>query len=533
MTDAPRPVACALLSVFDKTGISELAAFLHGRGVRLIASDGTARRIAQSGVPVEEVSRITGFAEMLGGRVKTLHPRIHGGLLARRDMPADMAALAEHKIAPIDLLVVDFYPFREAVESGADRNACIEQIDIGAPAMTRAAAKNHASVTVITGPGGYRDLIEEIEAHGGVRASFRRRMALAAFARTASYDAAIAEWMAQAEGEAAPVYVLSGRRAASLRYGENPHQAAALYARAGSGARAGTLIGAEQVQGKQLGYNNLADADAGLQLLAEFGAPAAAVIVKHANPCGAALGENGLAAYRAALACDRQSAFGGIVALNRALDAELSEAITGIFTEVVIAPQADSRAREIFARKKNLRLLLTGTAPPDAATPGEAPPDAVSRMAGEGLVKQIGGGFLVQDRDGARIGAQDLACPTRRKPEPAEMEDLLFVWRVCKHVKSNAVVLGAGGASTGIGAGQMSRVDAAGLAVRKAGARARGSVAASDAFFPFPDGVEALAGAGVRAIIQPGGARRDAEVIAAADQAGIAMVMTGRRHLRH
>jgi phosphoribosylaminoimidazolecarboxamide formyltransferase/IMP cyclohydrolase len=522
-----RPIARALISVADKTGLAGLGAALAGAGVEILSTGGSAKTLRDAGVPVVDVADHTGFPEIMDGRVKTLHPKIHGGLLARRGHAGDAAALAAHGIDPIDLVVVNLYPFEATVAAGADDAACVENIDIGGPAMIRAAAKNHAAVTVVTDPADYETVLAAMRANGGATTlELRRRLAARAYARTAAYDAAIAGWLSGQLGEAFPeTWVAAGRRRQVLRYGENPHQTAALYV--GGPARRGVATAA-QVQGKQLSYNNLGDADAALELVAEFAAPAIA-IVKHANPCGVATAEDMLAAYRAALACDPVSAFGGIVAANRPLDGPLAQAITAIFTEVVIAPDADEAARAVFAAKKNLRLLLTGELP-DPAAPGM-------------MLKPLAGGFLLQDRDAGRVTDSELKVVTRRAPTARERADLLFAFTVAKHVKSNAIVYVKDGATVGIGAGQMSRVDSARIAAAKArdaadsaGAAApatQGSVVASDAFFPFADGLLAAVEAGATAVIQPGGSLRDDEVIKAADAAGIAMVFTGMRHFRH
>ena len=519
----------ALISVSDKTGLADLGRALSGHGIEIVSTGGTARALEDAGCAVRDVAEVTGAGEMLDGRVKTLHPAIHGALLARRGDTAHMDALAARGIAPIDLVVVNLYPVEAALARGADPGEVIGNIDIGGPAMLRAAAKNHDSVTVITDSADHAALIEELAANAGaVTAAFRRRMAAIAFGRTAAYDAAIAGWMADHAGEApARRRVIAGHLDREMRYGENPHQRAALYR--GAPARPG-VAGARQIQGKALSHNNIADGDAAVELAAEFppGGSAACVIVKHANPCGVARAHSPAAAWRAAHRCDPVSAFGGIAALNRPLDAETAREIAAIFTELVIAPGADDAAREVLAAKPNLRLL-TLDALPDPAAPGAA-------------IRQVAGGFLAQDRDAA--GPPDaLRTVTRRAPEPGEMADLLFAWTVAKHVKSNAIVFARDGATVGIGAGQMSRVDSTRIAAMKGADIARaegleaaptaGAAVASDAFFPFPDGIEALAEAGARAVIQPGGAMRDAEVIEAADAAGIAMVLTGRRHFRH
>jgi phosphoribosylaminoimidazolecarboxamide formyltransferase/IMP cyclohydrolase len=517
------PVTRALLSVSDKTGLVELGRALAARGAELLSTGGSAAALRAAGVAVTEVSDHTGFPAILDGRVKTLVPQIHGGILGRRDIPEHVAQMRAHGIAPIDLVVVNLYPFEATVAAGAADAACVENIDIGGPALIRAAAKNFPFVAVLTDPSQYQPLTAALETDGGTTLAFRRALAEAAFARVAAYDAAIAAWFVRETPEQPETLVLAGRLRERLRYGENPHQRAAFYTTAD--ARPGVAT-ARQVQGKALSYNNLADADAAIECVAEFDAPAA-VIVKHANPCGVGVAATPLEAWRAALAGDPVSAFGGIVALNRTLDAATAAAIAEIFTEVIIAPDADDAAQAVLAGKRNLRLLLTG-ALPDPAAPGL-------------LVRSVAGGLLTQSRDTGRIGAGDLHIGSRRAPTQAELDALLFAWRVCKHVKSNAIVLaragaGAAPATIGIGAGQMSRLDAARLAVGKAselGHELAGAVAASDAFFPFPDGLRILAAAGVAAVIQPGGSVRDDEVIAAADDAGLAMAFTGMRHFRH
>jgi phosphoribosylaminoimidazolecarboxamide formyltransferase/IMP cyclohydrolase len=528
----------ALLSVSDKTGLVPLAQALAARGIELLSTGGSARALREAGVPVIEVSDHTGFPEILDGRVKTLVPQIHGGLLARRDIPEHVAQMAAHGIAPIDLLVCNLYPFEATLARHAPAEACIENIDIGGPALIRAAAKNHDFVAVLTDPGQYEALLAALAAQGGTTLAQRRRLAGEAYARTAAYDAAIAAWFAEQPVEGAgadaasaePARVLPQRLAIAgtlrqtLRYGENPHQRAGFYV---TGARPGVAT-ATQVQGKELSYNNLNDTDAAFECVAEFDGPTL-VIVKHANPCGVATAASLTEAWEGALRCDPVSAFGGIIAANRTLDGATAERIATIFSEAIIAPDADADARAVLARKRNLRLLLTGGLP-DPAAPGL-------------LVRSVAGGFLAQTRDGGRIGAGALRCVTRRAPDASELADLLFAFRVCKHVKSNAIVYARGGATVGIGAGQMSRVDAARIAAWKgeqaaqaAGLATRlteGSVVASDAFFPFADGLEAAVAAGATAVIQPGGSVRDAEVIAAADAAGVAMVFTGMRHFRH
>ena len=516
MTDL-LPIRRALLSVSDKAGLLPLARALAAQGAELLSTGGSARALRDAGLPVTEVADHTGFPEILDGRVKTLVPQIHGGILGRRDLPGHVAQMAAHHIAPIDLVAVNLYPFEATVAAGAAFADAVEQIDIGGPALIRAAAKNHDFVAVLTDPAQYEEVIAALAGEGGTRLTLRRRLAAAAYARTAAYDAAIADWFAGQEGQTFPPRLtLSATLRQTLRYGENPHQLAAFYA-AGTGPGLAT---ARQVQGKELSYNNLADTDAALACVAEFAEPAV-VIVKHANPCGVAVAPSPADAWQAALRCDPVSAFGGIVALNRPLDAATAERIAAIFTEVIVAPDADEAALAVLARKKNLRLLLTGGLPDPAA-------------AGRSL-RSVAGGFLVQTADAGRVTPADLRTVTRRAPTAAELADLIFAFRVCKHVKSNAIVHVRDGATVGIGAGQMSRVDSARIAAWKAAehAGARPSVAASDAFFPFPDGLEAVIAAGATAVIQPGGSLRDAEVIAAADEAGIAMVFTGMRHFRH
>ncbi len=535
-TGTPAPVRRALISVSDKRGLAELGRNLAALDVGILSTGGSARCLDEAGVPVTEVSAHTGFPEIMDGRVKTLHPTIHGGILARRDDQAHTAAMETHGIAPIDLVVVNLYPFRETVAAGADRTECIENIDIGGPALIRAAAKNHEFVTVVTDPDDYQAVIAELRGNdGAISAALRRRLAAAAYAHTAAYDAAIAGWLAGEEGEGLPERLsLAGTRAQVLRYGENPHQQAALYVATGGPieARPG-VAGATQLQGKALSYNNLNDTDAAFELAAEFAPPhfdrPAVAIIKHANPCGVALGDNLADAYRKALACDPVSAFGGIVAANRMLDGETAVEIAKLFTEVVIAPGADEEARAALAAKKNLRLLVTGRLPDPTA-------------AGV-VLRSLAGGFLVQGRDAGAVAPGDLKVVTRRQPSQAELADMLFAFRVAKHVKSNAIVYARGGATVGIGAGQMSRVDSSRIAAWKSREaaeaaaedtpRTQGSVAASDAFFPFADGLKAAVEAGARAVIQPGGSVRDEEVIAAADEADLAMVFTGMRHFRH
>jgi phosphoribosylaminoimidazolecarboxamide formyltransferase/IMP cyclohydrolase len=511
------PIRRALISVSDKSGLVAFAGGLAARGVEILSTGGSAQALRAAGIAVVEVSDHTGFPEILDGRVKTLVPQIHGGILGRRDLPEHLRQMAEHDIAPIDLVAVNLYPFEARVAAGAAFADCVENIDIGGPALIRAAAKNHDFVAVLTAPEHYATVLAELAAHGGTTLATRRSLAGAAYARTAAYDAAIAGWFAGRNGEEFPARLtLAGTLKQTLRYGENPHQAAAFYA---SGARFGVAT-AEQLQGKELSYNNFNDTDAAFECVAEFSDPAV-VIVKHANPCGVACAASAAAAWDAALACDPVSAFGGIVALNRALDEETAVKISAIFTEVIIAPAATAAARAVLARKKNLRLLTTGGVP----DPGEA---------GQNF-KSIAGGFLVQSRDAARVAAAGWRVVTRRAPTAAEAEDLVFAFRVAKHVKSNAIIYARAGATTGIGAGQMNRLDSARIAAWKAQAAGLtgACVVASDAFFPFADGLEAAIAAGATAVIQPGGSMRDAEVIAAADAAGVAMVFTNMRHFRH
>ncbi|MEQ8709762.1 MAG: bifunctional phosphoribosylaminoimidazolecarboxamide formyltransferase/IMP cyclohydrolase [Rhodospirillales bacterium] len=530
MPDATTPpIQRALISVYDKTGLVDFGRALADMGVHILSTGGSARMLADAGIPVTEVSDHTGFPEMLDGRVKTLHPKIHGGLLGLRDNREHGKTMASHGIAPIDLLVCNLYPFEETLASGAEFDDCIEQIDIGGPAMTRSASKNHRSVTVISDPEDYNLVLAEMKANkGGTTAATRRRLAAKAFTRTAAYDAAISAWLTtQTEEDSAFPQVLSvsGNLQQTLRYGENPHQSAALYA--GPEKRPG-VVTATQLQGKELSFNNINDTDAAYELVAEFGEPAVAII-KHANPCGVAVASETREAYRRALACDPVSAFGGIIALNRPLFADTAEEIAKLFAEVVIAPEINEAALKILSAKKNVRVLQAGGLP-DPAAPGMT-------------IRTVAGGYLLQGRDNGRVAEADLRVVTKRAPDSREMRDLLIAFRICKHVKSNAIVYVKDGATVGVGAGQMSRVDSARIAVIKssdaaaaageAGRRTDGCVVASDAFFPFADGLMAAVDAGATAVIQPGGSMRDDEVIAAADEAGIAMVMTGMRHFRH
>src|SRR5262252_6688590 len=530
MTDRLRRVSRALISVSDKSGVVEFARALAGEGVELISTGGTRKTLADADLPVLDVSELTGFPEMMDGRVKTLHPKIHGGLLGMRDNADHAATMRSHGIRPIDLLVVSLYPFEATVAKGAGFETCIENIDIGGPAMIRAAAKNHADVAVVVDPSDYAAVLAELKQHGGATTlTLRRKLAAKAYARTGVYDAAISNWFADQLSDPAPAFrAVGGHLLEPLRYGENPHQSAAFYRT--SDLRPGVAT-AQQVQGKKLSYNNINDTDAAYECVAEFdpGRTAACVIIKHANPCGVAEGANLLDAYRKALACDPVSAFGGVVAVNRPLDAEAARAITEIFTEVIIAPDASEEAAAIVGAKKNLRLLLAGGLPDP-------------RVQGL-LVKLVAGGMLVSSRDNAVVDDMLLNVVTRRAPTNAERRDLAFAFRVVKHVKSNAIVYAKDLATVGIGAGQMSRIDSARIAARKAqdaaqaaGAKdpaTKGSVVASDAFFPFADGMLACIEAGATAVIQPGGSMRDDEVIKAADEHGIAMVFTGVRHFRH
>ena len=524
------PVRRALLSVSDKTGLAEFAAALVRAGVELISTGGTAKTIAEAGVPVRDVSDLTGFPEIMDGRVKTLHPSVHGALLGIRDDPEHAAAMREHGIEPIDLLIVNLYPFEQVRFSGADYASVVENIDIGGPAMVRASAKNHAYLATVTDPEDYASVLNALEMNiGSLSFEFRQKLAAKAFARTAAYDAAISGWFAETLEIEHPTWrAFGGKLESVMRYGENPHQQAGFYV---TGDHRPGVATARQLQGKQLSYNNISDTDAAYELVGEFDAArtAAIAIIKHANPCGVAEGATILEAYAKALACDPVSAFGGIVALNRLLDAEAAEEIVKTFTEVIIAPDASAEAQAIVAAKKNLRLLVAG-AIPDPRTAGM-------------MVKSVSGGLLVQGRDNAVIDDLDLRVVTRRAPSDKEMADLKFAFRVAKHVKSNAIVYARDLATVGIGAGQMSRVDSSRIAARKAldAAEAagldepltKGSVVASDAFFPFADGLISAIEAGATAVIQPGGSMRDQDVIAAADEHGVAMVFTGTRHFRH
>ena len=520
----------ALLSVFDKTGLIDLASALRDQDVVLLSTGGTARALGEAGFDVTDVSDVTGFPEIMDGRVKTLHPNVHGGLLGIRDADDHVASMKEHGIEPIDLLVVNLYPFEEVMKSGAADDAVVENIDIGGPAMLRAAAKNHAYVSVLTSPDDYDSFVQDLKDNNGASTyGMRKRLAQATFARTAAYDSAISNWMASAfEVETPANRSIGGSLMQTMRYGENPHQQAALYAT--PEVRPG-VAHATQIQGKQLSYNNINDTDAAFELASEFdpAKSAAVAIIKHANPCGVATADTLAEAYAAALSCDPVSAFGGIIAMNQTLDAEAAKAMVEIFTEVIIAPDATEEAKAVLAAKKNLRLLLTG---------GLADPRAAGLA-----IKTVAGGLLVQERDSGNIDDLDLKVVTKRQPSEAEMADMKLAFRIAKHVKSNAIIYVKDGATVGIGAGQMSRVDSSRIAARKAQDAAEaagwdqpktiGSVVASDAFFPFADGLLAAAEAGATAIIQPGGSMRDDDVIAAADEAGLAMVLTGMRHFRH
>ncbi len=530
MSDPKLKIKRALISVSNKSGLDKLAIELAKHGIEFISTGGTARLLKDAGLRVQDVSDLTGFPEMMDGRVKTLHPKIHGGLLAARGNEAHEEAQATHGIGDIDLLIVNLYPFEATVASNADFETCIENIDIGGPALIRAAAKNHASVTVIVDPVDYSLLLEELAANNGATTpEFRRHLACKAYSRTAAYDGAISTWFAAELKDSTPIYrSFSGELAENLRYGENPHQWAAFYR--SSDKRHGVAT-ARQVQGKALSYNNLNDTDAAFELVAEFPSDvsSAVAIIKHANPCGVAIGDTLVEAYRNALKCDPVSAFGGIVATNQPIDVDAAQEIVKIFTEVIIAPDVNEAAKDILSTKKNLRLLLTDGLP-------DPRQDGVT-------MRMLSGGFLVQARDNGFVDDLDLKVVTQRQPSQQELADLKFAFKVCKHTKSNAIIYAKNGATVGIGAGQMSRIDSARIAAWKADAAAKeageeqslanGSVVASDAFFPFADGLMAAAEAGATAVIQPGGSMRDDEVIAAANDAGLAMVFSGMRHFRH
>jgi phosphoribosylaminoimidazolecarboxamide formyltransferase/IMP cyclohydrolase len=514
----------ALISVSDKAGLVELARGLATLGVSILSTGGTAKLLAANGIKVTEVAHYTGYPEMLDGRLKTLHPKVHGGLLARRDLPEHMAAIKDAGIEPIDLVVVNLYPFRETIaKPECTFEEAVENIDIGGPTMVRAAAKNHGGVAVITDPGDYASILDEMRANGGaLSAATRLALAKKAFAHTAAYDAGIANYLTALDGAATPTLfpdklTLQWEKAQPMRYGENPHQEAAFYRDADPVA--GSLARYAQIQGKELSYNNIADADAAWECVKTFERPAC-VIIKHANPCGVAEGDDCLSAYTRAFKTDPTSAFGGIIAFNRPLDGVTADAVAKQFVEVVIAPEIDAEARAMLAGKANVRVL---------AVPLE---NAVQRYD----FKRVGGGLLVQTPDARNVGAAELKVVTQRKPTGQELRDLLFAWRVAKYVKSNAIVFCGDGMTLGVGAGQMSRVDSARIAAIKAknaGLSLAGSVVASDAFFPFRDGLDVVAEAGAKAVIQPGGSMRDDEVIGAADERGMAMVFTGVRHFRH
>jgi phosphoribosylaminoimidazolecarboxamide formyltransferase/IMP cyclohydrolase len=510
----------ALVSVSDKRGVEDFARRLSGMGFEIVSTGGTARALSEAGVEVVPVSEVTGAPEILGGRVKTLHPKIHGGILADLGDPDHVQQLVKEDIGPIDLVCINLYPFEDTVAGGAPEREAIEQIDIGGPAMLRAAAKNFHTVTVVPSSSFYEEVLNALEGEGQVPEPMRRRLALAAFRRTARYDASISSWLGeQVEGETSESEkfperrTIDYKRVSGLRYGENPHQEAAYYAEEGTDH---LLSGVDKLQGREISFNNLYDLDAARTLLADLtDLGDAAVIVKHANPCGAAIGTSLTDAYRKALASDPQSAFGGIVALGREVDGELAAEISRVFTEILVAPGFTAEAKEILSSKPNMRVLVAG-------------PLSRPRLS----AKQVTGGMLLQDTDNVENDA-GYQVVTEAQPSEQQMKDLLFVWRVARVVKSNAIVLARDGATVGVGAGQMSRVDSSEIAVKKAGDKAHGSVAASDAFFPFADGVEALAEAGISAVIQPGGSVRDDEVIEAANRHGLAMVFTGHRHFFH
>jgi phosphoribosylaminoimidazolecarboxamide formyltransferase/IMP cyclohydrolase len=517
----------ALISVSDKEGLIELGTALAAHGIEILSTGGSAKSLRDAGLKVIEVSDHTGFPEIMDGRVKTLQPSIHGGILARRTDTGHKQAMDDHKIAGIDLVVVNLYPFEATVARGADFPTCVENIDIGGPALIRASAKNHDFVTIVVDPKDYTSVLDELAAHkGATTLKLRRALAAKAYARTASYDSAIANWFAKQEGDTFPERLtISAERVQTLRYGENPHQKAAFYS---DGSRRPGVATAHQVQGKELSYNNIGDTDAAYECVAEFKEPAV-VVVKHANPCGVAIGSDQYSAYLKAYACDPVSIFGGIVAVNTTLEATTAEALAKLFLEVVIAPDATPEALAVFERRKNVRVLLAGTLP-DPTTSGMT-------------LKSVAGGYLFQTRDNGHIARPDLKVVTKRAPTPKEIDDMLFAFTICKHVKSNAIVYAKDGATVGVGAGQMNRRDSSRIAAIRAAesgeaaglaeSPAKGSVVASDAFFPFADGLLAAAEAGATAVIQPGGSMRDKEVIDAADAAGLAMVFTGMRHFRH
>jgi phosphoribosylaminoimidazolecarboxamide formyltransferase/IMP cyclohydrolase len=517
----------ALISVSDKEGLIELGKALAGHGVELLSTGGSAKALRDAGLKVIEVSDHTGFPEIMDGRVKTLQPSIHGGILARRTDAGHKKAMSDHRIAGIDLVVVNLYPFEATVARGADFPTCVENIDIGGPALIRASAKNHDFVTIVVDPKDYKSVLDELAANkGATTLKLRRSLAAKAYARTASYDSAIANWFAKQEGDTFPERLtIAAERVQTLRYGENPHQKAAFYS---DGSKRPGVATARMVQGKELSYNNIGDTDAAYECVAEFKEPAV-VVVKHANPCGVAIGKDQYEAYLKAYQCDPISIYGGIVALNRTLEAQTATDLAKRFLEVVIAPDATPEALEILARRKDVRVLLAGTLP-DPASAGMT-------------IKSVAGGYLFQGRDNGHVAKPDLKVVTKRAPTPQELDDLLFAFTVCKHVKSNAIVYAKDGGTVGVGAGQMNRRDSSRIAAMRAAesgeiaklpqSPAIGSVVASDAFFPFADGLLAAAEAGATAIIQPGGSMRDKEVIDAADNAGLAMVFTGMRHFRH
>ncbi|HEY3797478.1 MAG TPA: bifunctional phosphoribosylaminoimidazolecarboxamide formyltransferase/IMP cyclohydrolase [Caulobacteraceae bacterium] len=522
------PVRRALLSVYDKTGLVEAAKALADAGVELVSTGGTRAAIAAAGIPVKDISELTGFPEMMDGRVKTLHPVVHGGLLGVRDAPEHAKAMSDHGIGGIDLLYVNLYPFEATVAGGAGFADCVENIDIGGPAMIRSAAKNHGYVAVVTDPADMAEVVEAVKA-GGTSLDLRRKLAARAYARTAAYDAAISSWFASQNGEAWPQRKsISGELRQSMLYGENPHQPAAFYAYPNPRPGVATL---KQLQGRELGYNNINDTDAAFELAAEFDPrqTAAVAIIKHANPCGVAIGPDLKTAYERALQCDPVSAFGGIVAVNRRLDAAAAAEIVKIVTDVVVVPEADDDAIKLFARRRNLRLLVAG-ALPDPLAPGE-------------VFRSVAGGFLIQARDNSRLKASDLKIVTQRQPTPTEVRDMLFAFTIAKHVKSNAIVFAKDGQTAGIGSGQVNRRDSVRIAALRAAeaaeaaglpvSLAKNSACASDAFFPFADGLIQAVEAGATAVIQPGGSIRDDEVIAAADEAGVTMAFTGVRVFRH
>ena len=519
------PVKRALISVSDKSGLTDFARALSARGIEILSTGGTAKALREANIAIKDVSEWTGFPEIMDGRVKTLHPKVHGGILARRDEDTHIAAMKDHDIGSIDMVVVSLYPFEATVAAGADFATCIENIDIGGPAMIRASAKNHDFVTIITSTDDYNDVLETLSSNNGCTTlALRRKLAAKAFSLTSYYDSRISNWLRD-PAETPTHITFGGTLKQTLRYGENPHQSSALYV---DGSNRPGVATAQQIQGKELSYNNLNDTDAAYELVAEFEEPTVAII-KHANPFGVASAKTMIDAYQLALRCDPVSAFGGIIALNRTLDAVTAAEITKVFSEVIIAPAIDDDALPILAKKANVRVLVTGALPDPAAR----------RLT----LRPVAGGLLVQDGDAGRITKADLKVVTKRAPTDKELNDLLFAFRVGKHVKSNAIVYARDGATVGIGAGQMSRVDSCRIAAWKAGeaskaanlpeSLARGSVVASDAFFPFADGLLAAVEAGATAVIQPGGSIRDDEVIAAADEHNLAMVLTGMRHFRH